>query len=244
MKDSNSKEIAVESKSISSSTFKPKVLATKLFKQDVSPVDCGIKYNVTKNQELCPLSNRDIISMHFTSTGGVMFIEEYGVKVNVPNGAIEDYCVIEIQATASLFGPYNIPNDCHPISAYVWIGASYTFKQLIEVEIEHHADISNSKDISQLCVLKVCCTNDCTKRNSHHHMMHEITQGYVIRDSVCTLYTNHFCSYCLAARRTELPDRIIVYHYLPEDYKSVDEFKAEVCFCYDLNCCKKVTSKL
>ena len=188
------------------------------------------------NQELCPLTDSDITSMYFTSTGGVMVIEEYGVTVNVPSGAIEDHHTVEIQAAASLFGPFDIPSDYYPVSAYVWIEANYTFKKTVEIEFEHHADISNSA--SQLCILKACCT----KCNSDE--MHESTGDYVINDSVCTLYTNHFCSYCLAAKSTQIPDRIVAYHYLPEDYKTVDEFRAEVCFCYDLNCCKKVISHL
>ena len=215
--------------------------ATKSFKQNLSHID---HVNITKNQEPCPLSDTEIVSVHFNSSGGVMVIEEYSVKVNVPSGAIEDHHKVEIQAAASLFGPFNIPTNYRPVSAYVWIGANYTFKKLIEIEFEHHADVSNSGDISQLCILNAHCTNDCTNSTciSHRHEMHEITQGYVIRDSVCTMYTNHFCSQCLAARSIQIPDRIVAYQYLPKNYKSLYDFKAEVCFCYDLNCCKKVIS--
>ena len=170
-----------------------------------------------------------------------MAIEEYGVTVNVPSGAIEDHDIVEIQAAASLFGPFDIPSDYCPVSAYVWIGANYTFKKAIEIELEHHADISNSENISEFCILKACCANCCcTKCDSNHHKMHEITENYIISDSFCTLYTDHFCSYCLAAKSTQIPDRIVAYHYLPEDYKILDEFRAELCFCYDLDYCKKV----
>ena len=166
---------------------------------------------------------------------------EHGVKVIVPRGAIEDHCVVEIQVTASLFGPFTIPNDCHPVSTYVWIGTNYAFKKLIQIEFEHHADISNLEDTSKLCMLSACCT----RSNSHHSKMHNITQDfYTIDQSVCTLFTNHFCSYCLASRSEQIPDRIVAYQYLPENYKSFDEFDefiAELCFCYDLSICKKVT---
>ena len=201
--------------------------------------------NSIKNQEPCPLLNNDISSKIFTSSGGVMIIEEYGIKVTVPFEAIEDHCMVEIQAAASLFGPFAIPNDYRPVSPYIWLGANYTFKKPIQVEFEHHADTSNSKDISQLCVLKA----SCTKCNSHYHKMHKITQDnhYDISDSVCTLFTDHFCSYCLAdesdkSDERQIPDRIVAYHYLPEDFKLADIFRAELCFCYDLSICKKVTS--
>ena len=198
------------------------------------------KIGIVNNQEPCPLIHSDISSKKFTSNGGVLTIEEYGVKVTVPSGAIEDHYVVEIQAAASLFGPFAIPNDCHPVSAYVWLGAKYKFKKPIQVEFEHHADISNPENISQLCMLKA----SCTKCNSHYHNMHKITQDnhYDISDSVCTLFTDHFCSYCLAVESVQIPDRIVAYHYLPEDYESLNKFRAEVCFCYDLSICKKVIS--
>ena len=237
---SNQKTNKLQQKSDSNTKKIIEVSTTESFKQDVLSVDHGV--DITKNQEPCPLLDTDIASVHFTSTGGVMVIEEYGVKVTVPSGAIEDHHKVEVQAAASLFGPFNILTDYRPVSAYVWIGVNYTFKKLIEIEFEHHADISNLKDISQLCILKACCTTGCTKCNSHPHVMHEITQGYVISDSVCTLYTDHFCSQCLAAKSEQIPDRIVAYHYLPKDYKSVDEFKAELWFCYDLSCCTKVIS--
>ena len=198
--------------------------------------------NVIRNEEPCPLSlsESDIKTVYFTNTGGIIDIKEYGVKVSVPNGAIEEHCMIEIQAAASLFGPFDIPNDCHPVSAYVWIGANYTFKKIIEIEFEHHADISNSENKFKLCILKACCTKCCAECNPHHHMMHKVTQDYHVSESVCTLSTNHFCSLCLAAESEEIPDRIVFYHYLPQNYKSVDEFESQVCFCYDLNPCKQV----
>ena len=233
---------------------KPSALPTlfqieaNIFKQDMSPVDYDInavrgqKVNLFSetgaidNQEPCPLTDSDITSVHFTSTGGIMVIKEYGITVVIPNGAIEDHHMVEIQAAASLFGPFDIPNNYHPVSPYVWVGANYTFRKPIEIEFEHHADISNSDNISEFCILKACCT----KCNSDHHKMHEITEDCIIKDTTCTLYTNHFCSYCLAAKSLQIPDRIVAYHYLPEDYKVLDEFRAELCFCYDLDYCKKV----
>jgi len=41
--------------------------------------------------------------------------------------------------------------------------------------------------------------------------------------------------------RINIPDRIIVYQYLPEDYESANKyFRAEACICYDFSVCKKV----
>ena len=169
-----------------------------------------------------------------------MVIEEYGLTVTVPKGAI-DHHYVEIQAAASLLGPFDIPDDYHPVSPYVWIAADYIFKKQLQIDIEHHADVTNLKDISQLCVLKASCS-ECSIHN-HHSKTHVMTlwdDHYDIRDTICTLFTSHFCSQCLVSKNDQIPDRIIVYLYLPDDYKSADSFRAEMCFCFDLSICKKV----
>ena len=198
-----------------------------------------MKQELTMNAEPCPFKDSDIVSSKFTCDGGLMFIENYGVKVIIPKGAIENSCV-EVQAAASLFGPFVVPDNCRPVSPYVWIASNYVFKKQLQIEIEHHADISNVKEISKkLCLLKACYS----KCNAHPKMY--MTTGsyhYIINDTTFTLFTNHFCSVCLAAENKQIPDRIVAYQYLPADYVSADTFRAEVCFCYDLTICKEVNS--
>ena len=72
-------------------------LGVKFFKQDMSPVDdeaCVVtrkkvnlpsEIDIIVNQEPCPLADSDVTSVHFTSTGGIMIIEEYSVTVNIPS---------------------------------------------------------------------------------------------------------------------------------------------------------------
>ena len=204
----------------------------------------SVYFTVIK-EEQCPFENSTIFSKSFTPEGGVMIIKEYGVTVIVPEGAIESSC-IKIQAAANLFGPFIIPEDCRPVSPYVWISADYVFKKKLQIEIEHHADVASFKDTSQLCVLKSSCS-ECSAHD-HHFKTHIMTKwninNYNISDTVCTLFSDHFCSYCLASKTDEIPDRIIAYHYLPHDYRSADSFKAELCFCYDLTICKNVCSNV
>lgn len=159
----------------------------------------------------------------------------------IPKGAIEGHCV-EIEVAVSLFGPFDIPSDFHPVSPYVWIApvspAGYVFKKQLQIEFQHFADVSDSNNISKLCVLKASCTTCST----HHPKMHMTAWNchFDIDDTVCTLFTNHFCSYCLASKSVQVPDRIVAYHYLPNDYELADTFRAEICFCYDLSICKEV----
>jgi len=196
------------------------------------------------NKENCPMKNCPIVSKIFDCDGGELLIKEHAVKLTVPIGVIDEGCKVEIVAAACLFGPFIIPEGYYSISAYVWIGACYEFKKQLEVEIEHDTVVSEETDISELCVLTACKEDMCDgKNNQISYKMHEDTcvYQYELNKSTCNLFTSHFCSKCLATRgKAKEAKRIIMYHYLPEDYKSENEFVAEVCFCYDLTFCKEV----
>ena len=193
------------------------------------------------NREECPLKDCQIVSRIFDYNGGELLIKEHAVKVTIPIGAIDKGCHVQIEAAASLFGPFIIPEGYHPISSYVWIGACYEFKKNLIVEIEH--DIVVCEEImSELCVLTACEKDICGEKEKF--IMHEdnCKYQYEINKSTCKFFNHHFCSKCLALKDTKpvSPKRIKVYHYVPMDYRSKVEFITEVCFCYDLLLCKKV----
>ena len=197
---------------------------------------------VFNNNEKCPLKDCPIISKMFDYNGGELVIKEHAVKVTVPIGAIDKCCEAQIEVAASLFGSFIIPEDYCPISVYVWIGASYEFKKKLMVETEHDIVVTEETNISELCVLTACEEDKCGKENQILKM-HKDTCEYKLKKSTCTIFTSHFCSICLAAKKggkAYKAKRIIMYQYLPADYKSADEFVAEVCFCYDLQNCREV----
>ena len=195
------------------------------------------------NEENCTLQDCQIITRTFDYNGGELLIKEHAVKVTVPIGAIDKGCHVQIEAAASLFGPFIIPERYHPISAYVWVGACYEFKKNLIVEIEHDIDISEESNDYEVCVLTACEDDKGIGENNQMlYKMHEDSCKYQLNKTTCTFYTSHFCSKCLAAKEeiTKIPKRVIMYHYLPENYKSECEFVTEVPFCYDLQFCKKV----
>ena len=200
---------------------------------------------VFNNNEKCPLKDCPIISRMFDYNGGELVIKEHAVKVTVPTGAIDKDCEAQIEVAASLFGPFMIPEDYYPISVYVWIGACYIFKKNLVVEMEHDIVVTEETNVSELCVLTAHEEDKCGEENNQMLKMHEYTCEYELKleKSTCTIFPSHFCSGCLAAKKggkAYNTKRIIMYHYLPEDYKSADEFVAEVCLCYDLQFCKEV----
>ena len=196
------------------------------------------------NREECPLKDSQIVSKIFDYDGGELLIKEHAIKVTVPFRAIEYNCMVQIEAAASLFGPFTIPEGHHPISAYVWIGTCYKFKKNLTVELEHDIVVSEETDISELYLLTACGEDICNgEDNQIIYKMHQDTCEYYYKldKSTCTILTSRFCTKCLSARgKTKKAKRIIMYHYLPEDYKSAYEFITEVSFCYDLKFCKEV----
>ena len=137
-------------------------------------------------------------SQEFDCNGGELFIKEHAVKVTVPAGAIAEGDVIQLEAAAGPVGPYSIPEGYHPISVYVLLEASYLFKEKLKIEIERDIVVSEDTDISKLCVLT-------TGKEGLYHgekwlEMHEDTceYQYEVNESTCTLFTDHFCSKCLA----------------------------------------------
>ena len=67
-----------------------------------------------------------------------------------------------------------------------------------------------------------------------------------ISDTTCTVLSDHFCSKCLAmiANQKPKPARIMMYHYLPENYQDKKDFQAEVSFCPDHTFYKQVRNQL
>lgn len=196
---------------------------------------------IIKNGEDCPLNNYKIYSELFDHNGGELLIKGYGVKVIVPAEAIDKGYEVQIEAAASLFGPFIIPEGYSPISVYVWIGTCYIFKKRLEVEIEHNIVVS---DRSEFSILTACKEDICDGKDEQKlYKMQIETHEYQckISDSTFTFFTTHFCSKCLATETDkQVAKRVMMYHYLPENYKSEKEFVSEACFCYDLKCCKEV----
>ena len=108
-----------------------------------------------------------------------------------------------------MIGPYIIPKGFHPVSAYVWIAANYIFKKEVQIQIEHHAVLSHPEDI--LSMLTACCKD---KDGQGMYEMHEAAYQprCKLREQVCTYSTDHFCSNCLAKKKEEIPDAIVIYH--------------------------------
>ena len=191
-----------------------------------------------KATETCPVSNEDVISYYADHNGGTFYNQYHNFFIIIPPGAISQGKCVEIQATASHFGPYKIPDGFYPISSYFWLSANYKFKSSVYLIMNHYAKIRGLEDIDNLHVLHTCAhDNDDIKE------MNKITDGVYFDNEIgyCVLATKHFCSYCQAKGDKHIPEYLSACYYTYDDPDS-ESFIAEVSFCPSNSECKKVRS--
>ena len=197
---------------------------------------------VVQNQEVCPLKDSITRTERCSYSGKKIEIFDHNVTVTIPSGAIERGYTVEIQVAASVFGSYNFPIGYFRTSPYVWIGASYIFKKRLVIEVEHHAFVSEGKEISNICVLEV-------RENDHdvEHYLCEVPDNYNgkygIGSSFYTYHTNSKHT-CVAGKTETIPIRVAMYQYVPQNYMELNAFDIEICFCCNLNFFRKVCNCL
>ena len=209
-------------------------------------------------EEKCPISECKLLSKTFDHHGGELIIEEHDVTIAVPKLAVFEGVKVEMQAAASLTGPYELPDDCSLVSVFVWIGANYRFTKPVKVTVPHFA---RNKDLDHRMVILTANEKDIVHRDDEYVLqMHESEFDYHYEISAhgdyCVCYTNQFCSKCLAEKPYyynlicpiislfeylyKSSRRIMVFCCYPNDYKTADELKIELCICYRLEYCMQV----
>ena len=203
-----------------------------------------------------------VLSKTFDYHGGDLIIEEHDVTVIVPELAVAEGDEVEVQAIVSLTGPYKLPDGYDLVSVFVWIEADYRFRKLVKITIPHFACIEN---LDQRFDVVVLTANEKDLDNGDSLLlMHESVYDYQyeVHDDYCDYYTDHFCSKCLARRRSfifrlfnrltssprEVPypsrTRITVFFCVPDDYATADELLIELCICYSLKYCLQVNTAM
>ena len=215
----------------------------------------------TVNEE-CPINNCKRLSKTFDRLGGELILEDHDITITVPELAVSKGDKVEIQIAASLIGPYKLPDDCEPISVFVWMGANYMFRKPIQVRIPHCFYVTDSDEVFDVVVLTADNKDLVLNDNGDLVLqMHESVYDYQykVNDNYCDYHTDHFCSKCLARRRSRIfklfdrltlststvtpnssKTRITVFFCVPDDYATADELLIELCICYSLKHCLQV----
>ena len=192
-------------------------------------------------KEDCPIIDKTIISYYVDHDGGTFYNQDHDFAIVIPPGAVAQGDCVEIQATASHFGPYYFSDEFHLISSFFWTSANYDFRIPVYLIMSHYAVIKNVEDIDNLCVLQAC-VRDLAVTNDGKLVMKEITdQAYFdFGMRYCILEATHFCSVCMASKTEHhISDFFVAHCYT---YDQDDAHIAEVCFCPFNNDCKEVRS--
>lgn len=115
---------------------------------------------IQATQESCPNLNQNIASYYVDHDGGTFYNQDHDFAIVIPPGAVLQSECVEIKVTASHFGPYQFPDEYHPVSSFFWISSKHTFEIPVYLIMSHYAVIRNVDDINELCVLS---TSDITK---------------------------------------------------------------------------------
>ena len=183
-------------------------------------------------------AGEDISSYYVDHNGGTFYNIAHNFAIIIPPGAVLQRDCVQIQATASRFGPYQLPDGYYPISSFFWVSAHYTFKIPVYLILSHYASPRKISDLHKLCALEAC-TQNVYKTGDGKLIMSKFVGGVFFdgRIGYCVISTDHFCSYCLGKDDIHLPDK---FHALYYKYNFEGLLKAEVCMCHANRECIKV----
>jgi len=139
-----------------------------------------------------------------------MEVPSHNFAVVIPPGAVSQDDCVQIQTAADCYGPFQLPNQCYPISSFFWINAHYKFKVPVYLILSHFASDLSLEDDNTLCAAEVC--DDISKervvmKNVSGDAYFDADIGY------CIVATNHFCSFCLLSNRKGMDQNFIVLYY-------------------------------
>ena len=180
--------------------------------------------------EKCPFDNCEISSCNVDHNGGAFYNKRHNFSFIIPPGAILQGDCVQIQATASRFGPYLLPDGYYLISSFFWISANYTFSIPVFLILSHHASLRTVTDCNRLHALEACSKKTFAHKEGKFNM-NKLPDGVFFDYEIgyCIIATDHFCSYCLVKDDIAIPDEFYASFYT---YSFQGKLKAEICICH------------
>ena len=191
----------------------------------------------------CPLSFTT--SGSYDHNGGTLTSKDGDLKLTIPEGAVKYGDLVKLSIASDLYGPFVLPSNRQSdvVSPYYWIGVggSYKFHKPVQVEFEHFAVISACNPLHY----QLLCCEDDDESYTMRPVDRQLT--FTVQDdiSLCTFYTDHFCSYCLfPGCQDPIINRISAIYLKTKDYQYLTHFTAEIWFSFNINQCLKRNEEL
>ncbi len=151
-----------------------------------------------------------ISKIQCTSSGAAVHSEDHDIHINIPEGAILPGETLSIEVGVALFGPFVFPEETVPVSPIVWLCVTsadqqnYQFLKPVEITLPHCLDPSSgSSSLHHRRFLKANHTFSGEGDGFYSMLPTDGTAVFYHGKALGTLYTDHFCSFCIAERITE-----------------------------------------
>ena len=191
--------------------------------------------NVVRVTEICHIPCEDMSSYYVDHNGGTFYNRAHNFAIIIPPGAVLQGERVQIQATASRFGPYQLPDGYYPVSSFFWVSAHYKFKIPVYLILSHHSSPRSVSDLHRLYAMKACNHETSGKLKLIDGIFFDTNISY------CIIPTTHFCSYCLVKDDIKVPDMFRASYYT---YNFKGCLKAEICICHVIKECMEVSSNI
>ena len=193
-------------------------------------------------------------SFTVTSTGKDFIRSDHDIAIRIPPGAVYSGVHVQIEVGVLLHGPFVFPDGVKPISPILWVCTKpvIEFQKPVEIVLPHILSALNDKE---------CKVHGVTFLKARHRTLtHETDSGLKkfkfestddnaksrFSSSQGTLRTNHFCCYCIAAKKSRELYRKANYCITRVDPKpwpaSHPETTIYFCVSYFLSTCIQVKS--
>ena len=181
----------------------------------------------------------ELTVLEVPTTGLVHHCSQYGVTLIIPEGAIEHTATVWF-GVCLFSDKFKFEDDYIPVSPIVWIYINCQLIKPAELYIPHHIDVSNMKDCNNQLYL-LTADDESFKRNSMFTFKQNHEYQVTIESNVVKFVAPHFCSNCIATKRStfkEIPKKYLIAR---ADKRKDDTLFVEFSFLHRQKGCMKVS---
>ena len=89
-----------------------------------------------------------------TTEGGNICWEEIGIEIVIPEGAIPEKEILELQVRPCLSGPFVLPDDYELVSPIFMISPAFEFQKEVTLTLAHYVDLKEPADCQEMSFLE------------------------------------------------------------------------------------------
>ena len=167
------------------------------------PLDHPIAVSISSLEDLPEWVHR-AYELHDCTENGVLHTDtEYGLVIDIPEGAIPRGMRLIVDIAICLNGPFHYPNKVRRVSAIVWVCVrgfqDFRFLKPVKVSLQHCVDVNSGNDFESfgLQFMKTTHSSDDSGFFTFRQADGVVEAG--AGHDYLTLSTTHFCYVCLVS---------------------------------------------